>query len=84
MLEALSVNELPEAVPLFPPLLHALCILWVHCAPYRRGDRIVTLFQEITNLLIIMVTLLLLLDCLIIILKWNNRIVLVDYNICNF
>ncbi|XP_042858403.1 dynein beta chain, ciliary-like [Penaeus japonicus] len=54
MLEEMESMEFQEATPLIPPLVHCICLLWVHCPDYRKPDRIVTLFREITNLLISM------------------------------
>lgn len=55
MLEEMESMEFQEAPPLIPPLVHCICLLWAHCPDYRKPDRIVTLFREITNLLIGMV-----------------------------
>ncbi|ROT70436.1 putative dynein beta chain, ciliary-like [Penaeus vannamei] len=52
MLEEMESMEFQEAPPLIPPLVHCICLLWAHCPDYRKPDRIVTLFREITNLLI--------------------------------
>lgn len=56
-LEALAANELPDAIPQVAPLLHTICVLWATCSHYRKGDRIVSFFMELTNLLIAMVCL---------------------------
>ncbi|KAB7494342.1 Dynein beta chain, flagellar outer arm [Armadillidium nasatum] len=53
--EALESAELSEATALLEPLIHCICILWAKCRSFRKPDRIVTLFKEVTNLLISMV-----------------------------
>ncbi|KAG7159120.1 Dynein beta chain, ciliary-like 3 [Homarus americanus] len=54
LLEGLEAGEFQDAPPLIPPLMHCICLLWATCPAYRKPDRIVTLFREITNLLISM------------------------------
>ncbi|KAK7067108.1 hypothetical protein SK128_011278 [Halocaridina rubra] len=54
LLEGLEAGEFQESTPLIPPLVHCICLLWAACPAYRKPDRIVTLFREITNLLISM------------------------------
>lgn len=55
LLEALEAGEFQDTPPLIAPLMHCICLLWSTCPAYRKPDRIVTLFREITNLLISMV-----------------------------
>ena len=55
MFEGLETGEFPEVEPLLGPLLHCVCLLWASCPPYRKGDRIVTLFREISDHLIVLV-----------------------------
>ncbi|XP_041937573.1 dynein heavy chain 11, axonemal [Alosa sapidissima] len=38
--------------PLIAPLFHTLCLIWTHCPHYCSPPRIVTLLQELCNLLI--------------------------------
>ncbi|XP_076032505.1 dynein beta chain, ciliary-like [Oratosquilla oratoria] len=52
LVEAVEAAEFPDVVALLPPLVHCVCILWASCPAYRKPDRIVILFKEITNLLI--------------------------------
>lgn len=56
LLEGLESGEFQDAPPILPPLVHCICLLWAACPAYRKPDRIVTLFKEITNLLISMVS----------------------------
>lgn len=56
LLEGLEGGEFQDAPPILPPLVHCICLLWAACPAYRKPDRIVTLFKEITNLLISMVS----------------------------
>lgn len=56
LFEALESTELSEVTPMLEPLMHCICILWARCASYRKPDRIVTLFKEVTNLFINMVS----------------------------
>lgn len=56
LLEGLEAGEFQDALPILPPLVHCICLLWAACPAYRKPDRIVTLFKEITNLLISMVS----------------------------
>ncbi|CAL4154030.1 unnamed protein product, partial [Meganyctiphanes norvegica] len=52
LLEILQECEYTEIPQYIPPLLHCICILWADCPAYRKPDRIVVLFKEISNLLI--------------------------------
>ena len=56
LFEGLQTGDLADVDPLVPPLLHCICILWSSCITYRKGDRIVTLFKEISNHLISLVS----------------------------
>lgn len=45
-------NEFLENKEKIKPLVHCMGLLWANCRHYCRSERIVTLFQEIANLLI--------------------------------
>ena len=55
--DELEITELTEAEPLLKPIIHRICMLWARCSAYRKPDRIVTLFKEVSNLIINMVRL---------------------------
>ena len=50
----LEVQEFTDIRPLFPPLMHLLCLVYSHSAYYNTAARIIILLQETCNLLIAM------------------------------
>lgn len=50
--QAFEDNEFLENKEKIKPLMHCLALLWANSRHYCRSERIVTLFQEIANLLI--------------------------------
>ena len=50
--EAVEEAEFDQVGPRLAPLLHTLCLVWVHSDHYRMPSRIIVILQEICNLLI--------------------------------
>ncbi|CAC5361897.1 DNAH [Mytilus coruscus] len=45
-------KDFDESGPLLPPMMHTVCLTWVHSTYYRSPGRIIVLLQEISNMLI--------------------------------
>ncbi|XP_039284796.1 dynein beta chain, ciliary [Nilaparvata lugens] len=50
---AIENAEFNEIAPLLSPMLHVLCLTWVHCKYYCSSTKVITVLKEICNLLIL-------------------------------
>lgn len=53
-MEEIEFEELPKKLAI---LFHLICLIWVHCKHYQQPARLVVLLQEISNLMIDLVSL---------------------------
>lgn len=51
-IEAIESSDFDELGPRLPPMLHILCLTWVHCKYYCSSTKLITILREISNLLI--------------------------------
>ncbi|XP_075225794.1 dynein beta chain, ciliary-like [Lycorma delicatula] len=51
-IEAIESTDFDEIAKLLPPMLHVLCLTWVHCKYYCSSTKVITILKEICNLLI--------------------------------
>lgn len=54
--EDLEQAEFDECIPMLAPLMHCICLAWVHSKHYSTPARIIVLLQELCNLMIQQVT----------------------------
>lgn len=54
--EELEESDFPDVTERLPPMFHCLCLVWSHCKSYQQPSRIVVLLQEITNLMLELVS----------------------------
>ena len=52
-MEEADFLELPNSLV---PLFHLICLIWVHCKHYQQPARLIVLLQEISNLMIELVS----------------------------
>ena len=50
--EDLEEADFADINKMIPPMFHCLCLVWVHCKHYQQPARIVVLLQELSNLMI--------------------------------
>ena len=56
LLEELEECEYAELEQKFPPLFHTISLVWRHSRHYKQPSRLVVLLQEISNLIIELVS----------------------------
>ncbi|CAF3393401.1 unnamed protein product [Rotaria sp. Silwood1] len=49
--DGIETTDFGETQPLYGPMFHTLCLMWVNCKAYRRPARIIVLLQELNNLI---------------------------------
>ena len=54
--EELEESDFADLKEHLPPMFHCLCLVWSHCKHYQQPSRLVVLLQEITNLMLDLVS----------------------------